>query len=255
MGKGTVGTFLLSSSWIIIIWVVLAIWQYFKRFLLCFTSYVCSGIALWWIGSTPWYGQNSWNSSRWITSPKICTDIILYETTSTKCKFNSYYFTIFISILSHPNILFLYLTKLPAIKISLAPKMGCLILLEVKGCSLTDAARALAKHVYRSRKGWWGDFNGSGKDMVQLGTHPPLEVTVIVYFIVASFVFRFEQEQTHIWSHWLFVTWLLLDECSSDSTIRSCFRNPCAWRLWRQMVSRWFKGTRSFLFREMIDVS
>ncbi|KAF8701581.1 hypothetical protein HU200_033503 [Digitaria exilis] len=31
----------------------------------------------------------------------------------------------------------------------------------VKGCSLADAARALAKHVHRSTKGWWGDFNGS----------------------------------------------------------------------------------------------
>nr|XP_019703481.1 uncharacterized protein LOC105038613 isoform X1 [Elaeis guineensis] len=31
----------------------------------------------------------------------------------------------------------------------------------VKGCSLTDAARALAKHVNRSSDGWWGDFNGS----------------------------------------------------------------------------------------------
>ncbi|XP_062197837.1 uncharacterized protein LOC133900656 isoform X2 [Phragmites australis] len=42
----------------------------------------------------------------------------------------------------------------------------------VKGCSLTDAARALAKHVHRSTKGWWGSFNGSGKDMFQLDTHP-----------------------------------------------------------------------------------
>ncbi|XP_026661029.1 uncharacterized protein LOC103708581 isoform X2 [Phoenix dactylifera] len=31
----------------------------------------------------------------------------------------------------------------------------------VKGCSLTDAARALAKHVNRSSDGWWGDFYGS----------------------------------------------------------------------------------------------
>ncbi|KAL6660696.1 hypothetical protein ACP70R_001731 [Stipagrostis hirtigluma subsp. patula] len=42
----------------------------------------------------------------------------------------------------------------------------------VKGCSLTDAARALAKHVHRSTKEWWGSFNGSGKAMVQLDTHP-----------------------------------------------------------------------------------
>ncbi|KAL6662336.1 hypothetical protein ACP70R_000195 [Stipagrostis hirtigluma subsp. patula] len=31
----------------------------------------------------------------------------------------------------------------------------------VKGCSLTDAARALAKHVHRSTKEWWGGFNGN----------------------------------------------------------------------------------------------
>ncbi|KAK8447606.1 hypothetical protein SEVIR_8G106200v4 [Setaria viridis] len=38
----------------------------------------------------------------------------------------------------------------------------------VKGCSLTDAARALAKHVYRSTKGWWGDFNGSDSNKNKL---------------------------------------------------------------------------------------
>ncbi|KAG1331280.1 hypothetical protein COCNU_02G012480 [Cocos nucifera] len=40
----------------------------------------------------------------------------------------------------------------------------------VKGCSLTDAARALAKHVNRSSDGWWGDFNGSDsrKNMLAL---------------------------------------------------------------------------------------
>ncbi|TVU03657.1 hypothetical protein EJB05_50845 [Eragrostis curvula] len=31
----------------------------------------------------------------------------------------------------------------------------------VKGCSLTDVARALAKHVHRSTEGWWGRFHGS----------------------------------------------------------------------------------------------
>ena len=41
----------------------------------------------------------------------------------------------------------------------------------MKGCSLTDAARALAKHVHRCTKGWWSDVSGSGKDMVQLDTH------------------------------------------------------------------------------------
>jgi len=31
----------------------------------------------------------------------------------------------------------------------------------VRGCSLTDAARALAKHVHRCTKGWWSDVSGS----------------------------------------------------------------------------------------------
>ena len=85
MDKSTAQTFFLPSCSIIMI-CVLAVCQYFNRFILCFTCF--SGIELWWIGSTPWYGQNSWNSSRWITSSKIYTDI-LYETTPTKCKFNS----------------------------------------------------------------------------------------------------------------------------------------------------------------------
>jgi len=93
------------------------------------------------------------------------------STLSKKCKFNSYYSANFISMLSHPNIMFLYITKFSALKISLSPKTGCLILLEVRGCSLTDAARALAKHVHRCTKGWWSDVSGSGKDMVQLDTH------------------------------------------------------------------------------------
>ncbi|XP_073014067.1 uncharacterized protein [Typha latifolia] len=38
----------------------------------------------------------------------------------------------------------------------------------VKGCSLTDAARALAKHVNRSSHGWWGDFRGSDSNKNQL---------------------------------------------------------------------------------------
>ncbi|CAM0874991.1 unnamed protein product [Alopecurus aequalis] len=41
----------------------------------------------------------------------------------------------------------------------------------VKTCSLTDAARALAKHVHRSRDGWWGCLHGSGKDMSRLNIH------------------------------------------------------------------------------------
>ncbi|CAO2146241.1 unnamed protein product [Urochloa humidicola] len=40
----------------------------------------------------------------------------------------------------------------------------------VKGCSLTDAARALAKHVHRSTKGWWGDFNGSDSSKNKLAS-------------------------------------------------------------------------------------
>uniref|UniRef100_A0A804IE70 ASCH domain-containing protein n=1 Tax=Musa acuminata subsp. malaccensis TaxID=214687 RepID=A0A804IE70_MUSAM len=34
-------------------------------------------------------------------------------------------------------------------------------LLSVEGCSLTDAARALSKHVNRSSSGWWGVLSGS----------------------------------------------------------------------------------------------
>jgi len=41
---------------------------------------------------------------------------------------------------------------------------------EVKGCSLTDAARALAKHVYRSTKGRWGDISGSDTSKNELAS-------------------------------------------------------------------------------------
>lgn len=34
----------------------------------------------------------------------------------------------------------------------------------VKGCFLTDAARALAKHANRSSEGWWGCFSGNDSD-------------------------------------------------------------------------------------------
>ncbi|RLM69197.1 hypothetical protein C2845_PM17G06970 [Panicum miliaceum] len=52
----------------------------------------------------------------------------------------------------------------------LSPKTGCHILLEVKGCSLTDAGRALAKHVHRSKKGWWGDVSGSDSSKNELAS-------------------------------------------------------------------------------------
>ena len=129
------------------------------------------------------------------------------STLSKKCKFNSYYSANFISMLSHPNIMFLYITKFSALKISLSPKTGCLILPEVRGCSLTDAARALAKHVHRCTKGWWSDVSGSGKDMVQLDTHACWRLllwsifflnTVMVYFNVALCIFRYKQERTRI---------------------------------------------------------
>ncbi|XP_020106832.1 uncharacterized protein LOC109723037 isoform X2 [Ananas comosus] len=41
---------------------------------------------------------------------------------------------------------------------------------DVKGCSLTDAARALAKHVNRSSNGWWGDFRGTEANKNQLAS-------------------------------------------------------------------------------------
>jgi hypothetical protein len=34
--------------------------------------------------------------------------------------------------------------------------------LEVAGSQITVGARALAKHVPRSSKGWWGSFSGTG---------------------------------------------------------------------------------------------
>uniref|UniRef100_A0A0E0MEJ8 ASCH domain-containing protein n=1 Tax=Oryza punctata TaxID=4537 RepID=A0A0E0MEJ8_ORYPU len=40
----------------------------------------------------------------------------------------------------------------------------------VNGCSLTDAARALAKHVHRSSDGWWGSFHGSDVKKNQLAS-------------------------------------------------------------------------------------
>ncbi|XP_024319363.1 uncharacterized protein LOC100838225 isoform X3 [Brachypodium distachyon] len=40
----------------------------------------------------------------------------------------------------------------------------------VKGCSLTDAARALAKHVHRSSDGWWGSLHGSDLNKNQLAS-------------------------------------------------------------------------------------
>ncbi|RLM57702.1 hypothetical protein C2845_PM18G04770 [Panicum miliaceum] len=40
----------------------------------------------------------------------------------------------------------------------------------VKSCSLTDAARALAKHVHRSTKGWWGDASGSDSSKNELAS-------------------------------------------------------------------------------------
>lgn len=38
-------------------------------------------------------------------------------------------------------------------------------LVKVTGCLLTDAARALAKHVNRSNDRWWGVLRGSGMDL------------------------------------------------------------------------------------------
>uniref|UniRef100_A0A0D9XR28 ASCH domain-containing protein n=1 Tax=Leersia perrieri TaxID=77586 RepID=A0A0D9XR28_9ORYZ len=40
----------------------------------------------------------------------------------------------------------------------------------VNGCSLTDAARALAKHVHRCSDGWWGSFHGSDVKKNQLAS-------------------------------------------------------------------------------------
>uniref|UniRef100_A0ACD6A2K0 Uncharacterized protein n=1 Tax=Avena sativa TaxID=4498 RepID=A0ACD6A2K0_AVESA len=40
----------------------------------------------------------------------------------------------------------------------------------VKTCSLTDAARALSKHVHRSSDGWWGCLHGSDPDKNQLSS-------------------------------------------------------------------------------------
>uniref|UniRef100_A0A0E0BHK3 ASCH domain-containing protein n=1 Tax=Oryza glumipatula TaxID=40148 RepID=A0A0E0BHK3_9ORYZ len=40
----------------------------------------------------------------------------------------------------------------------------------VNGCSLTDAARAMAKHVHRSSDGWWGSFHGSDVNKNQLAS-------------------------------------------------------------------------------------
>uniref|UniRef100_A0A0E0J0I6 ASCH domain-containing protein n=1 Tax=Oryza nivara TaxID=4536 RepID=A0A0E0J0I6_ORYNI len=40
----------------------------------------------------------------------------------------------------------------------------------VNGCSLTDAARAMAKHVHRSSDGWWGSFHGSDVKKNQLAS-------------------------------------------------------------------------------------
>ncbi|VAI02660.1 uncharacterized protein LOC119295154 isoform X1 [Triticum dicoccoides] len=40
----------------------------------------------------------------------------------------------------------------------------------VKSCSLTDAARALAKHVHRSRDGWWGCLHGSDPKKNQISS-------------------------------------------------------------------------------------
>ncbi|KAK1314250.1 hypothetical protein QJS10_CPA06g01464 [Acorus calamus] len=43
--------------------------------------------------------------------------------------------------------------------------LHCLLVwVEVKGSTLTDGARALAKHVDRSKDGWWGSFRGSDAD-------------------------------------------------------------------------------------------
>ncbi|KAL5990846.1 hypothetical protein ACLOJK_011751 [Asimina triloba] len=39
---------------------------------------------------------------------------------------------------------------------------------EIKGNTLTDGARALAKHVHRSSNGWWGNFAGSDSDKNRL---------------------------------------------------------------------------------------
>ena len=47
---------------------------------------------------------------------------------------------------------------------------GCEIFLscpEVEGCTLTDGARALAKHVNRSSQKFWGNFHGSGEDLFE----------------------------------------------------------------------------------------
>lgn len=40
--------------------------------------------------------------------------------------------------------------------------------LEVESCTLTDGARALAKHVNRSSQKFWGNFDGSDSNKNQL---------------------------------------------------------------------------------------
>lgn len=39
--------------------------------------------------------------------------------------------------------------------------------LEVGSCTLTDGARALAKHVNRSSQKFWGNFDGSGEHLFE----------------------------------------------------------------------------------------
>jgi hypothetical protein len=110
---------------------------------------------------------------------------------------------------------------------------------------------------------WPNMFTGVGKDggaalmgVVKIKStlirrSPEFETSVVIYFIVVLLVFRFKQEPSCIWNHWVFAACVLLDECSSDSTLWSCFWNPRAWRLWCQMVSRWFKGM-SFIFLRLL---
>lgn len=59
------------------------------------------------------------------------------------------------------------------------------VLLEVKGSTLTNGARALSKHVNRSYNGWWGSFGGSGN---HLSSYIPLlfEFTNNLFSHVAS---------------------------------------------------------------------
>lgn len=72
------------------------------------------------------------------------------------------------------------------------------ILLEVEGCSLTDAARALSKHVNRSSSGWWGVLSGSGMYVLLGAPFWPIKFFLSIAMTICWFLSSSESNKNRL---------------------------------------------------------